>query len=121
VNTNRNSATSGAGKLYTLPTSKGLPRAEQPFLTNWVVRSLSLSYFNSSGNYRNERTVVTAFLKQYGAINQRKQRVVFAHTHVGASVVLGAALTHDDVASDEGLTTEDFHAEAFAMRFTAVV
>jgi len=86
-----------------------------------MVRSLSLSYFNSSRNYRNERTVVAASLELYSAINQRKQRVVFAHTHVGTSVVLGAALTHDDVASDKGLTTEDFHAEAFAMRFTAVV
>ena len=84
-------------------------------------QQLRSSYFRSNGNYRNERAVVAAFLELHGAVNQRKQRVVFAHAHVGASVVLGAALTHDDVASDERLTTEDFHAEAFAMRFTAVV
>jgi hypothetical protein len=79
------------------------------------------SSFGYHRNYRYERTVVAAFLELYGAVNQRKQRVVFAHAHVGASVVTGTALTHDDVASDEGLTTEDFNAEALRMRFTAVV
>jgi hypothetical protein len=71
---------------------------------------LGLGYFSCNWHYRYKRAFVAAFLKLYGAINQRKQRVVFAHAHVGTSVVLGAALTHDDVASDEGLTTEDFHA-----------
>lgn len=84
-------------------------------------RDLGLSYFGGNRNYRYKRTVVAAFLELYGAINQRKQRVVFAHAYARTSVVLGTALTHDDVASDEGLTTEDFYAEAFAMRFTAVV
>ncbi len=40
------------------------------------------------------------------------QRVVLAHTDVLAGIVLGAALTDDDVASDGGLSTEKFHSES---------
>ena len=87
----------------------------------YIKRQLSGSSFGSSRNYRYERALVAAFLELHRAINQGKQRVVFADTYVSTGVVLGAALTHDDVAGDERLTTEDFNAEALAMRFTAVV
>jgi len=101
---------------------RAAPHWSSPFCVSYMlVRGLGLGYFSRHRNNRYERAVVAAFLELHGAINQRKQRVVFAHAHVGTSVVLSAALTHDDVASDEGLTTEDFYAEALAMRFTAVV
>jgi hypothetical protein len=77
------------------------------------------NYF--AGNHRHERTVIAAFAEHYFAIDESEQRVVLAHAYVLAGVVLGAALTHDDVAGNEGLATEDFYAETFGMRFAAVV
>ena len=74
-----------------------------------------------AGQNRHKRTVLAAFLERYFAINEGEQRVVLAHAHVLAGVVLGTALTHDDVAGYQSLAAEDFYAEAFRMRFAAVV
>ena len=67
-----------------------------------------------SGNFerlnRHERTVLEAFLEDHLAVNQGKQGVVFAHPYVNARVVLGTALTHDDVARPGSLSTENFYA-----------
>lgn len=83
--------------------------------------SLSSSSFYSARNYSHERTVLTALAELYGTIDHSEQGVVFADTYVLTRVVLGATLTHDDVASNDGLTTENFHAETLRMRFTTVV
>ena len=47
--------------------------------------------------------------------------MVFAHAYIQAGVVYGATLTFDDVASLAYLTTENFNAESFAFRLTAVL
>jgi hypothetical protein len=78
-------------------------------------------YRRLHGVYRNERSVLFAFLKLYGAVYQRKEGVVFANPDVGARVMGGASLPHDDVAGDNRLSTENFNAQSFAMRLAAVV
>jgi hypothetical protein len=59
---------------------------------------------------RYEGTVLIALLEYHLAVNQGKQGVVFAHPYVIARVVLGATLTHDDVARSGSLSTENFNA-----------
>ena len=80
-----------------------------------------LSSFNNTGQYRYERTVFAALTELHCAVNHSEQGVVFADTYVLAGVVLSTTLTHDDVASDDVLTTKNFHAETLGMRFTTVV
>jgi len=67
-----------------------------------------------SGNFerlnRHEGTVLEAFLEDHLAVDQGEQGVVFAHPYVNTRVVLGTALTHDDVARPGSLTTENFYA-----------
>ena len=65
---------------------------------------------NFEGLHRYEGTVLEAFLEDHLAVNQGKQGVVFAHSYVHARVVLGTALTHDDVARPGSLSTENFYA-----------
>ena len=48
------------------------------------------------------------------AIAQGIQRVILAHADVPAGIVLRAALTNDDVASNGGLSTEKLHSESLA-------
>ena len=117
------------------PKQKSLPCSREAFLgqvgyENYVSRlafgsvELSSSFFYcylSYRNYRYERTVFAALAELHGAINHGEQRVVLADTHVLAGVVLGTALTHDDVASNDVLTAEDLHAQALRMRVAAVV
>ncbi len=59
---------------------------------------------------RYEGTVLKALLKYHLAIDQGKQGVVFAHPNVNTRVVLGTALTHNNVACYGSLPTEDFYA-----------
>ncbi len=59
---------------------------------------------------RYEGTVLEAFLEYHLAVDQGEQGMVFAHPYVGARVVLGAPLTHEDVTRFGRLPTEDFHA-----------
>lgn len=47
--------------------------------------------------------------------------MVFAHADVEAWVVYGATLADDDVASLASLSAEQFEAETFAFRVTAVL
>src|SRR5690606_2427822 len=49
-----------------------------------------------------------------------EQGVVLADAHAHAGVVLGAALTHDDVAGLDGLAAEQLHAKAFTFGVAAV-
>jgi hypothetical protein len=54
-------------------------------------------------------------LENHVAVSFRKQGVVTAHADVRASVELGAALTYQDVAGDDCLTTEFFNAKSFRL------
>ncbi|AKQ47193.1 hypothetical protein TH63_18595 [Rufibacter radiotolerans] len=69
-------------------------------------------YFSSFGNWKNRyvRTVFNAFLESYNTVCQSKQGVVFPDAYVSTWVVSSTALTHDNVTSDDGLATENFHA-----------
>src|SRR5262245_5539356 len=48
------------------------------------------------------------------AIDQSKQRVILAYSHVGPRMPLRAALPHDDISGEAGLAAEFLHAEALA-------
>ena len=61
-----------------------------------------------------ERLVVFLFHELNDAVALGIEGVVLAHTDVLARVVLGAALTHDDVACDGCLSTENLHSESLA-------
>ncbi len=54
------------------------------------------------------------------AFHFREQSVIFAHTNAVASVELGAALTHDDVAGLDDLAAVQLHAKAFAFGIATV-
>src|SRR6478672_10590667 len=49
-----------------------------------------------------------------------KKGMVLAHADVAAGMPLGSALTHDDVAGEDSLSTELLHAEALALTVAAV-
>ena len=53
-------------------------------------------------------------VKQHTSVAEREQRMVAAHTDVDTGCPSGSALTNDDVAGDDGLAAELFHAETFA-------
>jgi hypothetical protein len=54
------------------------------------------------------------------AVNKGEDRVVAAETHIGARIPLGAALTDQDVAGNDGLAAELLDAEAAALGIAAV-
>ena len=78
---------------------------------------LSLSY----RGYVDELATVFAYSEEYGAVNERVDCVVFAHTDVEAGMMHGAALTFDDVAGFANLAAKEFHTESLAFRLTAVL
>ena len=53
-----------------------------------------------------------AVVEHHAAFGKRKQGVVLANTHIAARIDLGAALTHDNVATDDGFAAEFLHAKA---------
>jgi hypothetical protein len=77
--------------------------------------------FYNTGYNRYERAVFAALAELHRTVDHSEQGVVFADAYVLAGVVLSATLTNDDVAGDDALTTENFHAETLGMRFTTVV
>jgi hypothetical protein len=58
--------------------------------------------------------------KGYHAVNHCEDGVVFADAHAITWVELSATLANDDVAGNSALSTKNFHAQAFAMRFASV-
>ena len=68
-----------------------------------------------------ERLVVFLLHELHDAITLGVEGVVLAHTNVLARVVLGAALTDDDVASDGCLSTENFHSESLTCGLATVL
>jgi hypothetical protein len=59
-------------------------------------------------------------LEFYAAIGRCEQGMVSTHADVIACVKLGTALANNDVTSQNVLTAELFHAQAFGFRFAAV-
>jgi hypothetical protein len=81
---------------------------------SWIVLSFCR-------NYRNERTVVRAFVELHNTIAQGENRMIFSKTYVLTGMMFGAALANDDITGNHLLTAKDFYTEAFAMRFAAVL
>lgn len=55
------------------------------------------------------------------AVDEGEEGVVFAHTDILAGVPLGAALTNDDVASDDGFAAKFFDAETVTAGVASVL
>ena len=66
------------------------------------------------GNHRNDALVVAGLAEIHRAIDERKQRVVFADADVQTRIVLRAALANDDVAGDALLATENLDAKSLS-------
>ena len=74
-----------------------------------------------NGKDRDEGLAFFLLLEFDDAVTQCIQRVILAHTDVLAGIVLRAALTNDDVASNSGLSTEKFHSESLTSGLTTVL
>ena len=68
--------------------------------------------FGFNGKDGNKGFAFSLLLEFDDTITQCIQSVIFAHSDVLAGIVLRAALTNDDIASDSGLSTEKFHSES---------
>jgi hypothetical protein len=62
--------------------------------------------------YTDELAAELAVAERDAAVGKRKEGVILAHADIGARIIFGAALAHDDVAADDGLATELLDAEA---------
>lgn len=60
-------------------------------------------------------------LKFHGAVDKRKERVVFADAYVVAGMELGASLTNKNVACEYELTVRTFCTQSFCGTLTTVV
>jgi hypothetical protein len=63
---------------------------------------------------RNDVDAAAFLVEEHAAIHECEKRVVTTATDAESWMDLGAALADDDVSSDDSLTAEFFHAEAFA-------
>ena len=100
-----------------------VPKIRTPDLLGPGVHKLSEGFQSSvsRGNHGDKRTVVRLLAELDDAVGQGKQGVVLADADVDARMVLGAALTHEDVASNALLTTKDFYTQPFALGLTSVL
>lgn len=73
------------------------------------------------GRYADIRSAVAFLGERNGSVNQGEERVVFTHAHILAGIMHRTPLTDDDVARLGKFAAEQFHAESFALRFTAVL
>src|SRR5690606_13883510 len=64
------------------------------------------------GENRNEAATLESLAERDAALGNRIDGVITAHHDAFARPPLGAALTHDDVARNGGLTTKELHAKA---------
>ena len=74
-----------------------------------------------NGKHGDEGPAFFLLLEFDDTVTQCIQSVILAHTDVLAGIVLRAALTNDDVASDGGLSTEKFHSESLTSGLTTVL
>lgn len=59
-------------------------------------------------------------IEEYASIDKRENRVVTPHAYALTGMPFGTALADNDVAGDDGLTTEFLHAETLALRIATV-
>jgi hypothetical protein len=88
-------------------------------VTGWSLRPAGLF----GGLCRDDRHVyfiVRTGSERDATIDERIDRVILAQTDAGADSPLGAALTDDDVTSDDSFATELLHAETTASGITTV-
>lgn len=62
----------------------------------------------------------TIFVEADGAVHEGENGVIFADADIATGDPLGAALTEDDVASDDGFAAEFFHAETLAVAIASI-
>src|SRR5690606_14611838 len=86
---------------------------------DWAFPGSSLGGFH--GDHAHVALVVALAAEFHDAVHQCVQGVVHADAHVLAGVVLGAALTHDDVAGHGMAAAENLHAEALRVRLPVVL
>ena len=98
------------------------PKIRTPDLLGPGVHKLSngLQSSVSRGNHGDKRTVVRLLAELDLTVGQGEQGVILAHADILAWVVLGAALTHENVASNAVLTTKDFYTQPLALGLTSV-
>jgi hypothetical protein len=72
------------------------------------------------GFFRSHIDAATIAVKKHTTIHKGENRVVTPHANTAAGMPLGTTLTDNDVAGDNGLTTELLHAEALAAGVTTV-
>ena len=70
--------------------------------------------------YRYEGSFVCFFSKNNFPVYKSEQSMVFADAHVFTWVVLCASLSHDDVARDCFLSSENLNTQPFGVRFSTV-
>ena len=75
----------------------------------------------ANGSYLHEGFAVCFLVEANGTIYECKESVVLAHTHVLTGIVNSTPLTDENVACLCKLTAEQFNAESFALRLTAVL
>ena len=63
----------------------------------------------------------TFAVESYLAVNECEECVIFAATDTHTGMHFGATLTNDDIAGNDSLTSELFHAEALAAGVAAVL
>ena len=68
----------------------------------------------SVGFYGHDVDACAIFVEEHASCAESEEGVVLAHPYVRASGPACAALADDDVAGDNSLATEFFHAEALA-------
>jgi hypothetical protein len=68
-----------------------------------------------------ERSVVCLLAEFNHTVLQSEQRVIFSNSYIHARVMLGTALTHDDITSDATLTSKYFYAQSFRLGLPSVI
>ena len=75
----------------------------------------------ADGSNAHERLTTLFLAERYGTIYESEESVVFTHTHIFTGVVYGTTLADENVACFCKFTAEQFYAESFALRLTAVL
>lgn len=72
--------------------------------------------FRSFGHHINRHIFAAelAIMETHATVRGSEQRVVFTHANIHARIYAGAALTNDDVTTDDFLATEFLYAKATA-------
>jgi hypothetical protein len=69
---------------------------------------------------RNKGFIALGFPEFHDTVSECEDGEIPSHTYVLTGMINRSALAYDDVSSHCGLSTKDFHAEAFAFRIATV-